>query len=116
MSMDASFEVGEIDLSSYGWYRDQHTTVEENWWIRYGRFIEFQLIFTSGAAIASDQVMAQGLPKPAMAGTYTCLGTVAKVTVNHGTYTSDNFGTLRTVTTIPANTRTVLHGVYIAEA
>ena len=114
MSADASFETGEMDLSSYSWYRNEYTTVEENWWVKYGRFVEFQLIFTSGIGISKGNTMAKGLPEPAEHGTMACLGSIAKVKVGGGTYVSDKYGTLQTTTLIEFGVRTVLHGVYVA--
>lgn len=115
VSTEASITVGEIDTSSYGWAIHSNTTIEENWWLKYGRFVEFQLIFTSGQNISAAADIAKGIPKPAMAGTYSCLGSIAKVNVYGGTYSTDTYGTLRTVTAISSGVRTVLHGIYISE-
>ena len=115
MSAEASITVGEIDTSTYGWAIHSNTTIEENWWLKYGRFVEYQLIVTSGENISDDSDLAKGVPKPAMSGTYTCLGSIAKIIVNNGFYTSDTFGVLKTVTAISSGVRTVLHGVYISE-
>lgn len=114
MSADASFTTGEMDVSEYSWSGSSYTTIEENWWVKYGRFVEFQLIFTSGNAIGKGNGVAKGLPEPAMHGTMACLGSIAKVRVDGGTYVSDRYGTLKTNTPIASGVRTVLHGVYVA--
>lgn len=110
MNADSAFENGQIQVESL----IPSSGVECAWWIKNGRFVEFQLIFTSTSVINAEATVASGLPKPVMAGTYTCLGSIAKCIINDEYTALDDDGKIILVEDIPANTRTVLHGVYVA--
>ena len=114
MSAESSYESGQIDIVVE--YKFQ-TDVESSWWIKNGRFTEFQLVFTSTYQIPSATTFATGIPKPVMDGTFSCLGTIAKCTINNDEYhPNSDGGAIVASVNIPANARTVLHGVYIAES
>lgn len=112
MNADSAFETGQIQLASVV----PTSSVECSWWIKNGRFVEFQIILTLTSVIHAESTIASGLPKPVMAGTYTCLGSIAKCIINDEHTALDDDGKIILVEDIPANTRTVLHGVYISEA
>lgn len=115
MSTNMSMTTGEMNFLSTSDIGSG--SIEENWWIKYGRFVEFQLIFTNNEyTISNGTFIAKGLPKPMMAGTFSSLDEYGQVTVQNGKYVSDEFGRLKANSDLTVAKRHILHGVYIAES
>lgn len=112
MSAEMSITVGEFNTTGYSVISS--ADIEENWWIKYGRFVEFQLIFTSTRTISASNTVTDGLPIPAQNNTFACLESQSPVRVSV-TSSYPQSGCLTAVNSLSAS-RHVLHGVYIAES
>lgn len=106
MNADLAYSSGELTLIGYSL---ENATITENWWQKYGRIVEFQLIFTTASSISAENQLAGGLPRAAQSGTFTTFGTTGNVVVKNqsgGAYLEN---------TVFMNGTVVLHGVYISE-
>lgn len=106
MNADLSYSSGELTLIGYSL---ENATISENWWQKYGRIVEFQIIFTASSSIATGNNLAGGLPRAVQSGTFTTFGTTGNVVVKNqsdGAYLENTASMSGSVT---------LHGVYISE-
>ena len=107
MNADLSYTSGELTLTGF---RLENETVTENWWQKYGRIVEFQIIFTPSSSISTGKSLAGGLPRAVQSGTFTTFGTTGNVVVKNqsgGAYLEN---------TVYMSGSVTLHGVYIAES
>lgn len=107
MNADLSYTSGELTLTGF---ELENATVTENWWQKYGRIVEFQIIFTPSSSISAGQKLAGGLPRAVQSGTFTTFGTTGNVVVKNqsdGAYLENTASMSGSVT---------LHGVYISES
>lgn len=106
MNADLSYTSGEMTLTGF---ELENATVTENWWQKYGRIVEFQIIFTPSSGISTGESLAGGMPRVVQSGTYTTFGTTGNVVVKNqsdGAYLEN---------TVSMNGSVTLHGVYISE-
>ena len=106
MNADLSYTSGEMTLTGF---ELENETVTENWWQKYGRIVEFQIIFTPSSSITTGKSLAGGLPRAVQSGTFTTFGTTGNVVVKNqsgGAYLENIVYMSGSVT---------LHGVYISE-
>lgn len=107
MNADLAYSSGELTLTGFSL---ENATISENWWQKYGRIVEFQLIYTTSSSISSGNQLAGGLPRVVQSGTFTTFGTTGNVVVKNqsdGAYLEN---------TVFMDGSYVLHGVYIAES
>lgn len=107
MNADLSYTSGELTLTGF---KLENETVSENWWQKYGRIVEFQIIFTPSSSISAGQKLAGGLQRAVQSGTFTTFGTTGNVVVKNqsdGAYLENTASMSGSVT---------LHGVYISES
>lgn len=106
MNADLSYTSGELTLTGFIL---ENATVTENWWQKYGRIVEFQIIFTPSSSITTGKSLAGGLPRAVQSGTFTTFGTTGNVVVKNqsgGAYLEN---------TVYMSGSVTLHGVYISE-
>lgn len=106
MNADLSYTSGELTLTGF---ELENATISENWWQKYGRIVEFQIIFTPSSSISTGEKLAGGMPRAVQSGTFTTFGTTGNVVVKNqsdGAYLEN---------TVFMNETYVLHGVYISE-
>lgn len=106
MNADLSYTSGEMTLAGFIL---ENATVTENWWQKYGRIVEFQIIFTPSSGISTGEKLAGGLPRAVQSGTFTTFGTTGNVVVKNqsgGAYLEN---------TVYMSGSVTLHGVYISE-
>lgn len=116
MSADVSYTTGELDVSSYSWSSASSTSITTNWWQKYGRIVEFQLVFTTGSRISAGNKFAAGLPRPAQAGAFVCLGQNSNVQVEYKGGGDTEHGALQAVQGFSLLTEYIVHGIYISES
>lgn len=107
MNADLSYSSGEMTLTGF---KLENETVTENWWQKYGRIVEFQIIFTTSSSVAAGNKLAGVLPRVVQSGAFTTFGTTGNVVVKNqsdGAYLENTVSMSGSVT---------LHGIYIAEA
>lgn len=107
MNADLSYKSGELTLTGF---ELENATISENWWQKYGRIVEFQIIFTPSSSISTGKKLAGGMPRTVQSGTFTTFGTTGNVVVKNqsdGAYLEN---------TVFMNGTVVLHGVYISES
>ena len=107
MNADLSYSSGEMTLTGF---KLENETVTENWWQKYGRIVEFQIIFTTSSSISAGNKLAGVLPRVVQSGTFTTFGTTGNVVVKNqsdGAYLEN---------TVSMNGSVTLHGVYISES
>ena len=107
MNADLSYSSGELTLTGFSL---ENATITENWWQKYGRIVEFQIIFTPSSSISSGNKLAGVLPRVVQSGTFTTFGTAGNVVVKN-----QSDGAYLESTALMSGSVTI-HGIYISES
>ena len=108
MSADLAYTSGE--LSTEGCTLE-NVTLTENWWQKYGRIVEFQIVYT-GSGFSTGSMLAKGLPRAAISDTYIGLASCYNVKVSNTT----GEAYIESIITASGTEERILHGIYISES